>query len=91
MRKVGGEGYQQLVFDYPLPSSGKHVITMQVMASEKSYIWFGVIDFREKDREQSFNKKGCIAFSLQSGHVVVSNKWSKERKGLVSVGLKVRM
>jgi len=39
-----------MVFDYPLPHGGKYVITMRVISSAGSYIWFGVIDIREKDR-----------------------------------------
>lgn len=64
---------------------------MRILESERSHIWLGVIDLREKDREQSYNNKNCIAFSLLTGHVVTSNKWSKDKKGNVGVGLAVRM
>jgi hypothetical protein len=46
---------------------------------------------RECNREQSFNKKHTIAFSLHSGHVVISDKWPRSRINVVEEGTAVRM
>jgi hypothetical protein len=50
VRKIAGNSYQQMVLDYSIPQAGKHVITMRLIESKRSYLWFGVLDIREKDR-----------------------------------------
>jgi hypothetical protein len=64
---------------------------MRIIVSKQSYIWFGILDIREKDREESFNKKSCIAFSFKTGHVVTSNKWGKQKLGRMGEGVSIRM
>lgn len=80
-----------MVFDYCVPQSGRHVTTMRIIESKRMYIWFGVVDIREKDREESFNKKNCITFSFRTGHVATSNKWSRNKVGRMEVGHSIRM
>jgi hypothetical protein len=55
VRKKSGVGYQQIVLDSIIPTTGKHLLTLRVTISPRMYIWFGVIDIREKDRNSSYN------------------------------------
>lgn len=91
VRKTSGSKYHQLLVDYCVPQRGRHVLTMRLIQSKRSYLWFGVVDLREKDREESFNQKNCITFSFRTGHAATSNKWSKAHMGRVEPGLAVRM
>ena len=83
--------YKQIVFDYSIPRSGKHTLVMRIIESKRFYMWMGVIDIRQKDREESYNKKNSITFSFRTGHIASSNKWSKSKIGMVEKDTSVRM
>ena len=53
VRKVkGGNDYSVLLIDYPIPSSGRHILTVRVLKSSKSYVWLGVTNFQNFQNEK---------------------------------------
>lgn len=81
-----------MVFDYAIPRKwGKYSLTMTIVQSRRMSIWFGVIDIRNKDKEESFNKRNTLCYSFKTGHVVVSNKWGHQKNGKLKNGINVKM